>query len=130
MVAPSLPPPIHGRGHWSDFRIGIGVDMAQVLHIHVTLQRFCIGQVAVVSKYDAERRIDIERLRFRAGSSGSSRWIATVRDPHVAAQVAHVAGPEHVAHVALALVHVEHRPFARDDARRVLAAVLKQQQPA
>ncbi len=37
------------------FRIGIGIDVAQVLHEQLFFQFFCIGQIAVVSQHDAER---------------------------------------------------------------------------
>jgi hypothetical protein len=43
-------------------------------------------------------------------------------------QRAHVARAEHVAHHALGLVHEELAVLLRDDAGRVLAAVLQQQQ--
>ena len=49
-------------------------------------------------------------------------------DAHVAEQIAHVAGAEHVAHQAVALVHVEGAALAGDDAGRILAAVLQHQQ--
>ena len=49
--------------------------------------------------------------------------------PACAEQRAHVAGAEHVAHHAAALVHVEVGAFGRDDARGVLAAMLQHQQP-
>ena len=48
--------------------------------------------------------------------------------PALPDELAHVARAEHVAHVALSLVHVEHVAFARDDAGRVLAAMLQEHQ--
>jgi hypothetical protein len=50
-------------------------------------------------------------------------------DAHVAGQRAHVARAKHVAHHAGALLHVESLVLAGDDARRVLAAVLQEEQP-
>ncbi len=49
--------------------------------------------------------------------------------PVVALQLAHVARAEDVADVTGALVRVEDRPLARDDAGGVLPAMLQQQQP-
>jgi hypothetical protein len=51
-----------------------------------------------------------------------------VPDSRKTHQVAHVARAEHVLHQARSLVHVEDRAFARDDACRVLTAMLQQQQ--
>ncbi len=50
-----------------------------------------------------------------------------MRDAHVAAEIAHVARAEDVAHHARRLVHVERVVLGRDDARGVLPAVLQQQ---
>ena len=109
-------------------RIRIGIDVAEVELEQFLLEGFAVGQVAVVGKGDAERRIDIEGLRFEVGRRRSRRRIPAVPDPGVAHEVAHVARAEHVAHVPAALVHVKYRTFAGHDARRVLAAVLQQQQ--
>ena len=74
-------------------------------------------------------RVDVERLRLgRVGRRAGGR-VAAMGDADVARQRAHVARAEHVAHHAGALVHVEGVVLAGDDARRVLAAVLQEQQP-
>ena len=49
-------------------------------------------------------------------------------DAGIAGELAHVPSAENVAHVARSLVHVKHGAFARDDAGRVLAAMLQQEQ--
>ena len=49
-------------------------------------------------------------------------------DTGVAEQDPHVPGPEHVAHQAIALVHGELPAVRGDDAGRILAAMLQQQQ--
>jgi hypothetical protein len=49
-------------------------------------------------------------------------------DADMTRQRAHVARPKYVAHHAGAFLHVEGLVLAGDDARRVLAAVLQEQQ--
>jgi hypothetical protein len=46
------------------FRIGIGIDVTKVELKKLALQRLAVGQIAVVGKRDAERRVDVERLRL------------------------------------------------------------------
>ena len=53
--------------------VGIGVDVAEVELEQLALQRLAVGQVAVVRKRDAERRIDVERLRFEFGGRRARR---------------------------------------------------------
>jgi hypothetical protein len=109
------------------FRIGIGVDVAAVVLEHLLLELFPVGQVAVVRQRDAERRVDVERLRFfLARRTGG--WIAAVADTGIALQRTHVTGAEHVAHQAVGLVHGEHAAVIGRDTRCILAAVLQQQQ--
>jgi hypothetical protein len=87
-----------------------------------------IGQVAVVHQHDAEGRIDIEGLGLLLAVGVAGRRVADLTEPAVARQGPHVARAEHVAHQALGLVHIELAFLLRDDARRVLPAVLQQQQ--
>ena len=103
--------------------------MAQVLAEQLALELLGVGEVAVVPEHDAERRIDVERLRLGGVLGGTGGGIATVGDADVAHEGAHVAGAEHVAHQAAALVHVERAFVGGDDAGGVLAAVLQHQQP-
>ena len=109
--------------------IGVGVDVAEIELEELALQRLAVGQVAVVRERDAERRVDVERLRLELRGRAARGRIAAVADADVAEEVAHVARAEHVAHVAARLVHVERRAVVGDDAGGVLAAVLQQQQP-
>ena len=44
------------------FRIGVGIDVPQVLAEHLLLEFFGVGQVAVVPENDPEWRVDIKRL--------------------------------------------------------------------
>jgi hypothetical protein len=108
--------------------VGVRVDVAKIELEQLALERIAVGEIAVVGERDAERRVDVERLRLELGERRSGGRIAAVRDAGVAREVAHVARAEHVAHVARPLEHVEDGPFTRDDAGCVLAAVLQQQQ--
>ena len=107
------------------FGIGIGVDVPQILQVHLALEFVGVGQVAVVRQHDAERRIDVERLRLVGVVGRTGGRIATVADSPVADQVAHVARAEHVAHQARPLVHVELRAVCGGDAGGVLPAMLE-----
>ena len=64
------------------------------------LQRLRVGQVAVVHEHDAERRVDVERLRLFLAVGVAGGRIAHLPEADVARQRAHVAGAEHVAHHA------------------------------
>ena len=86
-----------------------------------------VGQVAVVREHQAERRIDIKGLRLVFTEGVASRRITHLAQPDIARQGAHVAGAKNVAHHALGLVHEKFTVQLRDDARRVLPAVLQQQ---
>jgi hypothetical protein len=116
-----------GQHVQQDFRIGTGVDVTAVDTEQLILELGLVGQVAVVRQRDAERRIDVERLRFLfAGRTGGR--IAAVADAGITHQRAHVTGTEHVAHQAVGLVHREHAAVVGCDTGRILAAVLQQQQ--
>src|ERR1019366_780817 len=91
-------------------------------------ERLAIGQIAVVRERDAERRIDVERLRFELRRRGARGGITAMADAGVARKLAHVARAEDVAHVTRRLVHVKYRALAGHDAGRVLTPVLQQQQ--
>ena len=108
--------------------IRVGVDVAEIELEELALQRLAVRQVAVVRERDAERRIDVERLRFELRRCAAGGRIAAVADAEIADEVAHVARAEDVAYVAARLVQVERVAVARDDARGVLAAVLQQQE--
>jgi hypothetical protein len=108
--------------------VALGVDVAVVGGEQLGLQRLRVGEVAVVHQHDAERRVDVERLRLFLAVRVAGGRVAHLAQAHVARQRAHVAGAEHVAHHALGLVHEELAALLGDDAGRVLAAVLQQQQ--
>src|SRR3972149_1454311 len=102
--------------------VRVGIDVPQVGAEHLLLQLIGVGEIAVVPEHDAERRIDVERLRLGEVERRAGGRIAAKGDAVVARESAHVARAEHVAHHAAALVHVERLALAGDDARRVLAA--------
>jgi hypothetical protein len=112
-----------------DLGIRAGINMAQIVQEQLLLQRIGVGQIAVVGKNDAERRIHVERLGLGRARGGTRRGIAHMGDTDVARQVAHVAGTEYVAHHTKMLVHVEHAPIHGDDAGGVLPAMLQQLKP-
>src|SRR5471032_1013877 len=109
------------------FRVGVGVDVAAVVLEHLFFELFPVGQVAVVGQGNAERRVDVERLRFLFAGRAGGR-IAAVADARVALQRTHIAGAENVTHQAVGLVHGKHTAVIGRDPRRILAAVLQQQQ--
>ena len=109
--------------------VGIGVDVTEVELPQLAPQRLAVGEVAVVPQRDAERRIHVEGLRLELGERRSRGGIAAVADPRVAREVAHVPRAEHVLHEPRSLEHVEHGTFARDDACRILTAMLEEEKP-
>jgi hypothetical protein len=111
-----------------DLGIGVGVDVPPVDAEHLALQLLGVRQVAVVPERNAERRVDVERLRFLDVARGTRRRVANVGDADVADQVAHVPCAEDLAHHAVALPHRERTALPRRDARCVLTAVLQQLQ--
>ena len=109
------------------FRVGIRVDVAAVVAEQRVLQLGLVRQVAVVGQGDAERCVHVERLRFFLARRTGGR-VAAVTDAGVPLQRTHVTGAEHVTHQAVGLVHREHAAVIGCNARRILAAVLQQQQ--
>ncbi len=109
------------------FRIGAGVEVAQVLADQYLGELGSVRQVAVVTEADAVRRIDHERLRFRRTVAACS-GIADVADADVALEAQHVALLEDVAHQAVLLAHEQLAFVAGHDAGGVLAAVLQYRQ--
>ena len=108
--------------------VAAGVDVAPVDVEQFLLQRRRVGEVAVVHQHDAIGRVDVERLRLFLAVCVARGGIAHLAQAHAARQRAHVARAEHVAHHAARLVHEALRALHRDDAGRVLPAMLQQQQ--
>jgi hypothetical protein len=103
--------------------------VAQVGAEEVVLELLGIGEVPVMAKDDTERRIHVERLRLGGRPCRTGGGIARVSDTALPAERAHVARAEHVAHHARSLVRMEVGAVRGDDARRILAAMLEDQQP-
>ncbi|MCY1166698.1 hypothetical protein D9M73_66470 [compost metagenome] len=108
--------------------IALGIDVAMVGIEQLGLELGRVGQVAVVRQHQAERCVDIKRLGLVFTVGVARRRVTHLAQAHVARQRAHVACAEHITHHTLGLVHVKLAPELRDDARRVLATVLQQQQ--
>jgi hypothetical protein len=109
--------------------VALGVDVAAVDVEQLGLQRVGVGQVAVVHQHDAEGRVHVERLRlfFAVGIAG--RRVAHLAQAHRcrAARACCACGTRRApCRLALCMKHL--RALHRDDAGRVLAAVLQQQQ--
>ena len=66
------------------FRIRVGIDVPEVELEELALQRFAVGQVAVVRKRDAERRVDVERLRLQIRPRRARSRIAAMADTGIA----------------------------------------------
>ena len=110
------------------FGIRLGIDVAVIDIEQFTLERHRVDQVAVVRQHQAERRVDVKRLRFLLALGIARGGVAHLADAIVARQRPHIAGAEHIAHHAARLVHVELGPRSGDDARRILPTVLQQKQ--
>src|SRR5476649_800577 len=77
------------------FRIGIGVDVAQVRFVDLLGQLLDVGQVAVVRQGNAIRRVDVKRLGF--GRSRTARgWITHMANTHMTDQALHVTLMKHI----------------------------------
>jgi hypothetical protein len=110
-----------------DFRIGLGIDVAQILDEDVLLQLLGVGEVAVVRQHDAVGGVDIERLRL-GGTRQTGGRVADMADPHIAAQVHHMLVAEDVSRQARLLAHEQTVAVAGDDTCGVLPAMLQDQQ--
>ncbi len=108
--------------------VALGVDVAPVDVEQLLLERRRVGEVAVVDEDDAVRRVDVERLRLLLAVGAAGGRVAHLAEADPARQRPHVAGAKDVADHAARLLHEALRPLHGDDAGRVLAAVLEQQQ--
>ena len=108
--------------------VAVGVDVAVVALNHVAPQGLRVGQVAIVRHHDAKGRVDVKGLRLFLAVGVAGRGVAHLPQAVVARQGAHIARAKDIAHHALGLVHEELALLLGDDAGRILAAVLQQQQ--
>ena len=79
-------------------------------------------------QYQPKRCVDIKRLRLIFAKRVASRGVPHLPQADVTGQRAHVAGAKNIPHHTLGLVHEKFTMLLRDDTRRVLPAVLEQQQ--
>ncbi|OIQ67729.1 hypothetical protein GALL_506890 [mine drainage metagenome] len=108
--------------------VGLCVDVPVIEVEQVALERHRIGQVAVVRQHQTEGRIHIERLRLRFAFCIACGGVTHLTDAVIARQRAHIAGTKHIAHHAACLVHEQLRARSGHDARRILPAMLQQEQ--
>ncbi|MCY1172656.1 hypothetical protein D9M73_127960 [compost metagenome] len=106
------------------FRIGTGVDVAQVRFVNLLGQLFNVGQVTVMRQGDAVRRVDVKRLSFSRRRAARGR-ITHMANAHVTDQALHVTLLEHVTHQAVILAQEQPAIMAGHDTGSVLAAVLE-----
>jgi len=84
------------------FRIGAGVDVAQVRLVNLFGQLLNVGQVTVVRQGDAIRRVDVKRLSLSRGRATSSR-VTHMANAHVSDQALHVTLMKHVTYQPIIL---------------------------
>jgi hypothetical protein len=112
--------------------VAVGVEVTAVDGEQVFAQGVGVGQVAVVHQHQAEGRVHVEGLGLFLIEGVASGRVADLTQAHGAGQRTHVAGAEHVLHHAAGLVHEELATVrirsGRHDPRRILTAVLQQQQ--
>ena len=113
-----------------DEQLGIarGVEVAAVDIEEFRGQLACVREVAVVDERDAVRGIHVERLRLLFVGRAALGGVAHVPEAHVAQEAAHVTRAVRLAHLALGLLHVQGAAVGGRDARRILSAVLQQQE--
>lgn len=66
-----------------DFRVRTGIDVATVIFEHFAFQLLTIGQIAVMGECNAERGIDVKRLRFLLVLGGTGCRITDMPIPQV-----------------------------------------------
>ncbi len=113
-----------GKDIEQDFRVGIGVDMAQVGAKQLVLQLHRVGQVAVVGQGDAKGRVDVERLGLGGIRTASGR-VTHMADANIALQIAHVTSAHHVADQTVVLAQKQAAFMAGYDPGGILSPVLQ-----
>ena len=77
-----------GKDVQHELTVALGVDVAMGFLIQITPEFGCVDEVTVVSKADAVRGVDVERLRLSICAAASSR-VSEVADTHVTREIAH-----------------------------------------
>ena len=99
--------------------------MAQVFVAYVFIELFGISQITIVCQNNAEWGADIKRLSLCAAARIACSRIADMCNACITDQVAHIAGTEHFAHHAFALVHMKYIAFGSNNTCCVLTTVLQ-----
>mmetsp|Transcript_26218 Transcript_26218/g.43046 ORF Transcript_26218/g.43046 Transcript_26218/m.43046 type:complete len:220 (+) Transcript_26218:120-779(+) len=116
-----------GKDVQEDFRVAVGVDVAEVGVLEGALEFVSVGQVSVVSDADAEGVVGGEGLRLFVGG-GAGGGVANVSDANVASEFLHVRLLKDVPHQAVVLSESQAAVFYRHHARRVLSSMLQHRQ--
>jgi len=100
LAGSSLGPEVFSRNSWANT-----LSSTSESELVLTWRKSCrnrsllsssaLVRLPFVCQHDAERRVDVERLRLGRGRCTTRGWIAHVSDAHVTQQVAHVARPEY-----------------------------------
>ncbi len=109
-------------------RVGVRVQVAPIDIVELGRQLTSVGQIAVVHEDQTVGRIHIERLRLFLIRGCATRGVAHMPEPDMAEQGTHVAGTIRLAHLPASLHHVELAAIGGGDSRRILTAMLQQQQ--
>ena len=108
-----------------NFRVGSGVDVAAFFFKQFFTQLVSVGQIAVVGKRNAIRRVNVKRLRFR-GAGAASRRVTHMTNAHIALQTLHMASFKYIAHQPVRFTQTEAViGIYGDDAGGILTAMLK-----
>lgn len=86
---------LSGEDVKQDFRVGSGIDMAPSVFKQLFTQFVGVGQVTVVRQGDAERGVDVKRLRLGGAGDAGGR-VADMDHPHIALQALHMPGLENI----------------------------------
>ena len=98
--------------------------MAHALITEEPFELFGVGEVPVVGKRKAVRRVHVERLRLGA-RGGPCGGVANVPDADVALETEHVSLEEHVRDEAVRFSEAKVAVHVGQDACSILSAVLK-----
>ena len=111
-----------------DFRVRTGIDVATVIFEHFAFQLLTIGQIAVMGECNAERGIDVKRLRFLLVLGGTGCRITDMADSAGSRESAHVTGTENVPDQTVRLEHGEFAVIAGCDTCSILTTMLQELQ--
>jgi hypothetical protein len=91
-------------------------------------ERSSVGEVSVVHKHNAVRRVHVERLCLFFVLSGARSGVANVTEAELSGEGPHVTCAKRLAHLALGLELVQVTAIGCGDTRGILPSVLEQKQ--